>query len=161
MRRPKFWRVRKTMTKIPTLFVRIAFFGIISLGGAASAIAASVIVESAIEQVSPSTPKSVTVQGKIAFLRCAACHSIDGKTSNKVGPDLRGIVGADAGRAEGFAYSEAFKKAATGGLKWDAVTLERWIENPSALVPNTSMAYANSLSGVETEALIGYLSAQK
>ncbi|MBC7622229.1 MAG: c-type cytochrome [Aeromicrobium sp.] len=144
------------MSKIPTLFVRIVFFGTIGFGGAASAIAASAIV-----QVSPSTPKSVNAQGKIAFLRCAACHSINGKMSNKVGPDLRGIVGADAGRAEGFAYSEAFKKAATGGLKWDAVTLKRWIDNPSALVPNTSMAYANSLSGVETEALIGYLSAQK
>jgi cytochrome c len=104
---------------------------------------------------------SNTQSGRIAFLRCAACHSINGMVSNKVGPDLRGIVGAEAGRALAFAYSDPLKKAAAGGLKWDAATLRRWIENPAALIPGTSMTYANSLTSAEIDALLVYLATQR
>ena len=99
--------------------------------------------------------------GKIAFLRCAACHSIGANVAHKVGPDLKGIVDADAGRIQGFAYSDAMKKAAAGGLKWKIATLKRWIENPATVVPGTSMVYANSLKPHEIDALIAYIATGK
>jgi cytochrome c len=119
------------------------------------------MVVSLFQGAAQATSPNSTQAGKIAFLRCAACHSVDGKVSNKVGPDLRGILGADAGRTQGFVYSEPLKKAAAGGLKWDAATLRRWIENPAAVIPGTSMAYANSLGSTDIDLLIGYLAAQK
>jgi len=98
--------------------------------------------------------------GRIAFLRCAACHSVTGDATSasvKVGPDLRGVIDAEAGRVAGFGYSAPMKKAASNGLRWDAATLKRWIENPAQIAPGTSMVYANSLGAEQIDALIGYL----
>jgi cytochrome c len=52
------------------------------------------------------------------------------------------------------------KKAALDGLAWDAATLQHWIARPVAVVPGTSMAYANSLNDAEIKALVAYLATQ-
>lgn len=93
-------------------------------------------------------------KGRIAFVRCMACHSIVAGEPHKVGPNLHGVLGAAAARAEGFAYSEPLRKA---NLIWDHDTLRRWIEDPGALAPGTSMAYVNTLGAAEIEALIAFL----
>lgn len=99
--------------------------------------------------------------GKIAFLRCAACHSLGTSAPHKIGSDLKGIIDADAARIQGFTYSDAMKKSAAGGLKWNLTTLKRWIENPSTVVPSTTMVYANSLMPGEIDALIAYIATIK
>jgi cytochrome c len=96
-------------------------------------------------------------RGRIAFLRCAACHAIQADEPGKVGPNLRGTLGKVAAQVPGFAYSEALRKA---GLTWDDATLKRWVHDPASLVPGTSMTYVNTLTETETKALLAFLKSQ-
>jgi cytochrome c len=65
--------------------------------------------------------------------RCGACHSL---TDNGAGPRHRGLLGRKAGTQPGFDYSAAL---AHSGIVWNAALLDRWIANPSALVPGNKM----------------------
>ena len=96
-------------------------------------------------------------RGRIAFLRCAACHALQADELGKVGPNLRGTLGRAAAQVPGFSYSEALRKA---GLIWNDATLKRWIQDPASLVPGTSMTYANTLTETEIHALVVFLKSQ-
>lgn len=96
--------------------------------------------------------------GKTLFERaCASCHALSPEEPKKSGPLLRGLVGRPSGKVEGYVYSAALSKA---GLVWDVQTLDRWLEDPAALVPGNSMGYA--MRNPERRALvIQYLSTLK
>lgn len=64
---------------------------------------------------------------------CAACHSFD---ANRIGPMHRGVVGRLVASVDGFRYSPALSAR---GFVWDEATLDKWLENPTALVPGTAM----------------------
>ena len=90
-------------------------------------------------------------RGKEVFAkRCGGCHSTD---SNKEGPRLRGVYGRKAAGASGFDYSDALKKAR---IHWDDVSLDRWLTDPDAMVPDTDMAFRLT-DGDERKAVIAYL----
>lgn len=74
-------------------------------------------------------------RGQVLYQGCMDCHSID---KDDVGPRHRGVVGRRAGSIAGFGYSKALKNS---GLTWDEKTLDRWLTDPSALVPGTRMFY--------------------
>jgi cytochrome c len=67
--------------------------------------------------------------------RCGGCHSVE---ADRVGPRHAGVVGRMAGSVPGFTYSEALARS---GLKWDATLLDRWLNDPEALVPGQRMGY--------------------
>jgi cytochrome c len=73
--------------------------------------------------------------GKDLYQGCQACHSVD---ENDLGPRHRGVVGRRAGSIEDYSYSPALKGS---GLTWNESTLDRWLTNPSALVPGTKMFF--------------------
>jgi cytochrome c len=90
-------------------------------------------------------------RGKELFVRrCSGCHAPD---RNKEGPRLRGVYGRKAAGAPGFAYSEALKKAA---IRWDEASLDRWLSDPDAMVPDTDMAFRLA-DAAERNAVIAYL----
>ena len=74
-------------------------------------------------------------RGKTLYQGCLGCHSID---ENDLGPRHRGVFGRHAGSIEDYAYSTALKNS---GLIWDEATLNRWLTNPSDLVPGTKMYF--------------------
>jgi cytochrome c len=80
-------------------------------------------------------PNGDATHGKALYQGCQACHSID---DNDLGPRHRGVVGRRAGSVEDYSYSTALKNS---GLTWDEATLDRWLTNPSALVPGTKMFF--------------------
>ncbi|HEV7717050.1 MAG TPA: c-type cytochrome [Steroidobacteraceae bacterium] len=75
--------------------------------------------------------------GQAAFNNnCRTCHSAK-EGDNRLGPSLHGIVGAKAGARPGYpSYSGALKGS---GITWDASTLDRFIANPDAVIPNNNM----------------------
>jgi len=75
------------------------------------------------------------IRGKTLYQGCTGCHSVD---DNDLGPRHRGVVGRRAGSIEDYSYSPALKNS---GLTWDEATLDRWLTNPSALVPGTKMFF--------------------
>ena len=92
-------------------------------------------------------------RGKALYQACAACHSID---ENDVGPKHRGVVGRRAGSVADYGYSAALKAS---GITWDEATLDRWLVNPSALVPGTKMFFKIDDPQARAD-LIAYLKAQ-
>ena len=66
---------------------------------------------------------------------CRECHSFE-KNDNRLGPSLYGVVGRKAGSVPDFNYSDSVKNS---GITWDPTTLDRWITNPDALIPNNNM----------------------
>ena len=85
--------------------------------------------------------------------QCSICHSeVPGQ--NRVGPTLFGVVGRPAGSGPGFQYTADHKKL---GITWDAATLDKYLANPRAMVPDTSMIYAGLKDDAERADLIAYL----
>jgi cytochrome c len=119
----------------------------------AAAQSAHAVIASSAPQAS-SVPCGDAAHGKALYQACAACHSID---ENDIGPRHRGVVGRPAGSIEDYAYSAALKQS---GLKWDEGTLDRWLINPSALVPGTKMFF--KIDDAQSRAdIIAYLKQQQ
>jgi cytochrome c len=83
----------------------------------------------------PSDAGGDPAHGKELWQGCNACHSVD---DNDIGPRHKGVVGRKAGSLADYNYSPALKAS---GLTWDTATLDRWLTNPSALVPGTKMYF--------------------
>ena len=73
---------------------------------------------------------------------------------NGVGPTLFGVVGRSAGSVPGFQYTADHKKL---GVTWDAATLDKYLTNPRAMVPDTTMIYAGLKDNSKRADLISYL----
>jgi cytochrome c len=91
--------------------------------------------------------------GKILYQACAACHSVD---ENDIGPLHRGVVGRLAGSVPDYNYSAALKKS---GITWDETQLNRWLVNPSAMVPGTKMFFKLDDAQMRAD-IIAYLKTQ-
>ncbi|MES1147019.1 MAG: cytochrome c family protein [Solimonas sp.] len=93
-------------------------------------------------------------RGKVLYQACESCHSID---DNDIGPKHRGVVGRVAGSVSDYAYSAALKQS---GIVWDETTLDRWLTNPSAMVPGTKMFF--KIDNAQDRAdIIAFLKEQK
>jgi cytochrome c len=89
--------------------------------------------------------------GEVVYSRCAACHSL---AYDRTGPRHCGLFGRRAGAVPGFDYSEAMKRSK---IVWNDQALDRFLANPLAAVPGTSMGYAGITDGAERADLIAYL----
>lgn len=83
---------------------------------------------------------------------CGSCHSIE-PGQNRVGPQLSGVVGREAGSVEGARYSAAMKRS---GIVWDAATLDAYLATPRQAVPGTSMPVGLANAGQRAQ-IIEYL----
>ena len=92
--------------------------------------------------------------GKKVFTKCAPCHSIGPGATNKVGPNLNGVIGRKAGTEEGFAYSDAMKAA---GWTWDEATFKEYITDPKKKVPGNKMLFPGVKDELERDDLYAYL----
>ena len=85
--------------------------------------------------------------------QCGICHSVSAGV-NGIGPTLFGVVGRSAGGVPGFQYTADHKRL---GVTWDAATLDKYLTNPRAMVPDTTMIYAGLKDDADRANLIAYL----
>ena len=75
-------------------------------------------------------------RGKAVFeKRCTGCHAMN---ADREAPRLAGVFGRKAGSVPGFAYSAALKNS---GIIWNETTLEKWLTDSDAMVPNNNMDF--------------------
>jgi cytochrome c len=101
--------------------------------------------------------KADVQKGASVAKKCLACHTFDKGGPNKVGPNLWGVVGRDKGAIAGFAYSTNFKKMQG---HWTPEELSKFLANPKAMVPGTSMAFIGLSKASERADVIAYLNSQ-
>jgi cytochrome c len=93
--------------------------------------------------------------GETAFRKCQPCHDVGDTAKNKLGPELNGSAGRQAGTAEGHQYSPAGKSA---GFAWDLTSFAAFIANPRGKIPGNKMVFAGIKDETEIANLWAYLS---
>jgi cytochrome c len=102
---------------------------------------------------SPALAEGDAAAGEKVYKKCKTCHSLEaGK--NKLGPNLAGIFGRQAGSVEGYKYSAAM---ASSGIVWDEATMDAFLTKPKDVVPKTKMAFAGLKKEEQRQDLIAYL----
>lgn len=134
--------------------MRSKIVSLAALAAAASVSAMSVpAVSFAQDAAAAPTPADA---GKAVFRRaCRACHQVE-PGGNGAGPSLAGVMGAVVGSVPGFEYSEALKAAGAKGTKWDDKTMDAFLANPTAAMPDTTMPLATPNAKARAD-LIAYL----
>jgi cytochrome c len=99
-------------------------------------------------------------KGKAAFVRqCAICHTVDKGGENRLGPNLFGILGKNAGTVSGYVYTDAFKRQAN--WEWSTDAMGGWIMFPSTMIPGTSMGIFQGVAERDRDDLVAYLATLK
>lgn len=98
--------------------------------------------------------------GKQVFNQCKACHQVGPGAKATVGPEQNNLVGSVAGSRPGFKYSTAMKEAGEKGLVWNGENLDKFLENPKAMVPGTKMIFPGLKNAQDRADVIAYLKTQ-
>jgi cytochrome c len=93
-------------------------------------------------------------RGRLLYLQCRSCHSVEKGGMNKVGPNLYGVFGRAAGQVEDFVYSEALLES---GIVWSPETLDAWLADPSEFVPGNRMIFTGIADPQDRADLIAYV----
>lgn len=106
--------------------------------------------------VAPAHAAGDATRGAAAFQQCASCHSVE-PGRHLTGPSLAHVWEAKAGSAEGYRrYSEQLLRS---DIVWNQQWLDRWLTQPSALVPGTAMTFPGIPDPKVREDIIAYLQA--
>ena len=95
-------------------------------------------------------------KGKELFSRkCTACHFLDPKRGNQVGPNLHGVFDRGTAVGEGYKYSPAL--AAFAAPNWTPELINQWLLAPDSFVPGTAMRLNGITDETERRDLIAFL----
>ncbi|OSM07146.1 c-type cytochrome [Magnetofaba australis] len=114
---------------------------------------------------------SLTVAANVAFAqgdaaageklfkkKCASCHFFDSSGKKRVGPNLYGVVGRQAGTSPHFPYSNDLKEA---GFAWNPQRLDMFLTKPKAMFKRTRMTFVGLRKPSDRADVIAYLSTAK
>jgi cytochrome c len=105
--------------------------------------------------------KADPAKGETVVKQCIGCHSIKADGSgNKQGPILFGVADRAKASVSAFpSYSAAMKAHASE--KWNAEELDKFLANPKAAMPGTTMVFNGVANPDRRAELIAYLLALK
>jgi cytochrome c len=90
-------------------------------------------------------------EGQIEFNNhCRTCHTME-EGDHRLGPSLHDMVGREAGSLPEYDYSDAMRSSS---VVWDEENLERFIEDPDAVVPGNNMKPYSGIADPEVRAAI-------
>jgi cytochrome c len=93
--------------------------------------------------------------GAKKFMRCAGCHQIEKSGHDLGGPNLYGIFNQPTAQSSTrFGFTAAVRDS---GLIWDAPTLDKWIKNPKAVIPATSMQFGGVPDALDRADIIAFI----
>ena len=101
----------------------------------------------------PHARKNAAAGHTVYLTKCGICHTVV-PNQHRIGPSLFGVVGRKAGTEPGFTYSAANKAS---GLTWNTATLDRYLTDPQAVIPGTTMSYGGVQDATARADLIAYL----
>jgi len=105
---------------------------------------------------SPAWAAGDAARGAALFQQCAACHSTR-EGEQLTGPSLANLWERKAGSLADFhRYSDAMKRT---DIVWNATTLDKWLANPEAFIPGTSMTFPGLRDSNARQDVIAYLKA--
>ena len=105
----------------------------------------------------PAMDAGTLAAGERAYQKCYSCHSLEGPDSSTQGPSLQGIVERVIAAEASFAYSPAMRAYAAEQRRWTRETLDAFIADPQAAVPDNEMGFFGIRDAEERRALIEYL----
>lgn len=118
----------------------------------------SVLIFGLPAMASAQQPAGDAAKGEQIFKTCGICHDIGPTAKIKVGPPLNGIVGRPWASWPGYSYSQGLQDGKAKGNVWTADLIEKWLENPRALVPGTKMIFPGLKTADQRANVIAYLS---
>lgn len=95
--------------------------------------------------------------GKRVWNKCRTCHTLEEGGRNKIGPNLFGIFGKEAGQNPEFRYSKAM---AESGMVWSDENMAKYLKAPGRTIRGTKMAFAGLRKDKEIEDLLAYMKAE-
>ena len=99
--------------------------------------------------------KADPAKGEQGVGLCKVCHSFDKDGPTMIGPNLYGVVGHRIAALEGFNYSPALRKYED--QEWTFENLDKWLANPQAFAPGTSMAFPGIADIQKRADVVAYL----
>jgi cytochrome c len=101
----------------------------------------TVTLIAAMTAAAPALAAGDAAKGEDAFKQCQTCHTVTDLDGNrlagkgaKVGPNLYGIFGREAGTLEGFKYGEDIVAVGAAGLVWNEADFIDYVQDPAAFL---------------------------
>lgn len=118
--------------------------------------------KAAVKLAKASSPHSANAaRGRDLTTKCQSCHTFGPNQKGKLGPNLFGVVGQQAGKSQNFRYGSALAKA---DFTWNEQNLTEWICHSGKAIKNlTGNPYASTrmsaqkVCGQDAKDLVAYL----